>query len=99
MEGELALNVDNPPVKKFPNFGLEWEIQFSMTIINDFSSEDMPIMSITGKLHTGHFNLLCLFELAQFFGFIRGMLTSYIIDNDMYNILFQLKMRTSNILL
>ena len=37
-------------VKNFTDFGLEWDIQFSVTILNEISSEMHNIMNIPGTL-------------------------------------------------
>ena len=47
VEGELNLN-DGNLVKRFPNFGLEWEIHFTMSIDNELPDGVTPSMSITG---------------------------------------------------
>ena len=45
----VNLEQDNV-VKTFPEFGLEWEIQFTLTILNEITSGWHNIMYIPGKL-------------------------------------------------
>ena len=49
-EAEFVNLAQDNVVKNFTDFGLEWEIQFSVTILNEISSEIHNIVYIPGKL-------------------------------------------------
>ena len=49
-EAELVNLAQDNLVKNFTDFGLEWEIQFTATILNEISSDLHNIMYIPGTL-------------------------------------------------
>ena len=52
-------------VKNFTDFGLEWEIQFSVTIINETSSEMHNIVYIPGTLAFEQFTVMCFLKVKH----------------------------------
>ena len=58
----MNLTQDNV-VKNFTDFGLEWEIQFSVTILNETSSEMHNIVYIPGTLAFEQFTVMCFLKV------------------------------------
>ena len=54
-------------VKNFTDFGLEWEIQFSVTILNETSSEMHNIVYIPGTLAFEQFTVMCLLKVKHLY--------------------------------
>ena len=58
-QAELMNLAQDNVVKNFTDFGLEWEIQFSVTILNEISSEMHNIVYIPGTLSFEQFTVMC----------------------------------------
>ena len=58
-EAAFVILAQDNVVKNFTDFGLEWEIQFSVTILNEISSEMHSIVYITGTLSFEQFTVMC----------------------------------------
>ena len=56
-EAKFIILAQDNVVKNFTDFGLEWEIQFTVTILNDISSGLHNIMYIPGTYMTLSFEM------------------------------------------
>ena len=65
-EAPIVILAEDNVVKNFTDFGLEWEIQFILTILNEISSDLHNIMYIPGTLS---FDQYCIFHLLIHFIF------------------------------